>query len=50
MRQPILWRALTLLAVLASHVLADVNLVTIPRREGAQLTIYNSEDITVYWS
>ena len=27
--------------------LADVDLVTIPRREGAQLTIYNSEDITM---
>jgi len=27
--------------------LADVNLVTLPRREGTQLTIYNSEDITM---
>ena len=27
--------------------LADVDLVTIPRREGTQLTIYNSEDITM---
>ncbi len=27
--------------------LADVDLVTIPTREGAQLTIYNSEDITM---
>jgi len=26
---------------------ADVDLVTIPRREGTQLTIYNSEDITM---
>ncbi len=26
---------------------ADVDLVTIPRREGVQLTIYNSEDITM---
>ncbi len=28
-------------------VLADVDLVTIPRRESTQLTIYNSEDITM---
>jgi hypothetical protein len=27
--------------------MADVDLVTIPRREGTQLTIYNSEDITM---
>ncbi|NQT41436.1 MAG: hypothetical protein HQ581_28365 [Planctomycetes bacterium] len=27
--------------------MADVSLVTIPRREGTQLTIYNSEDITM---
>jgi hypothetical protein len=26
---------------------ADVDLVTIPRREGTQLTIYNSEDVTM---
>jgi hypothetical protein len=26
---------------------ADVDLVTVPRREGTQLTIYNSEDITM---
>jgi hypothetical protein len=26
---------------------ADVDLVTIPRREGTQLTIYNSEDVTL---
>jgi hypothetical protein len=26
---------------------ADVDLVTIPTREGTQLTIYNSEDITM---
>ena len=25
----------------------DVDLVTLPRREGTQLTIYNSEDITM---
>ncbi len=36
-----------LLTCLASHALAAVDLVTIPRREGTQLTIYNSEDITM---
>ncbi len=36
-----------LLAVPATNVLADVDLVTIPTREDAQLTIYNSEDITM---
>jgi hypothetical protein len=30
-----------------SPVVADVDLVTIPTREGVQLTIYNSEDITM---
>jgi hypothetical protein len=34
-------------AALTGHGLADVDLVTIPRREGTQLTIYNSEDITM---
>jgi hypothetical protein len=34
-------------AALTGHVSADVDLVTIPRREGTQLTIYNSEDITM---
>jgi hypothetical protein len=38
---------LLLLGALASQTLADVALVTIPRREGTQLTIYNSEDITM---
>jgi hypothetical protein len=32
---------------LAGQAVADVDLVTIPRREGTQLTIYNSEDITM---
>jgi autotransporter-associated beta strand protein len=32
---------------LAGPARADVNLVTIPTREGTQLTIYNSEDITM---
>ncbi len=36
-----------LLAALAGAAVADVNLVTIPTREGTQLTIYNSEDITM---
>jgi hypothetical protein len=36
-----------LIAACAVTVMADVNLVTIPRREGTQLTIYNSEDITM---
>src|SRR5690606_8958016 len=33
--------------VVARPLLADVGLVTIPRREETQLTIYNSEDITM---
>ena len=33
--------------VLATCALADVDLVTIPTRDGVQLTIYNSEDITM---
>jgi len=37
---------LTLIA-LAAESFAAVDLVTIPRREGVQLTIYNSEDITM---
>jgi len=36
-----------LLICLASQALAAVDLVTSPRREGTQLTIYNSEDITM---
>jgi len=39
--------ALLLLAALAAPALAAVDLVTIPRREATQLTIYNSEDITM---
>ncbi|MBC8875188.1 MAG: hypothetical protein H8E44_37680 [Planctomycetes bacterium] len=43
--------AIVLLAVVltapATIGLADVDLVTIPTREGVQLTIYNSEDITM---
>jgi hypothetical protein len=36
-----------LLLMLATTAFASVDLVTIPRREGTQLTIYNSEDITM---
>jgi hypothetical protein len=36
-----------LMAGLASPALAAVDLVTLPTREGTQLTIYNSEDITM---
>ncbi len=36
-----------MLTLISSTVLADVDLVTIPTREGVQLTIYNSEDITM---
>ncbi len=36
-----------LLLCLTAESFADVDLVTIPRREGTQLTIYNSEDITM---
>jgi len=39
--------SLAILAALAVEALADVDLVTIPRREATQLTIYNSEDITM---
>ena len=39
--------ALILSAILIGQAMADVDLVTIPRREGTQLTIYNSEDITM---
>ncbi len=36
-----------LLGALWNTAVADVDLVTIPTREGVQLTIYNSEDITM---
>ncbi len=39
--------ALVFSAVLTGYTAADVDLVTIPRRDGTQLTIYNSEDITM---
>jgi hypothetical protein len=39
--------ALALIAATASQSPAAVDLVTLPTREGTQLTIYNSEDITM---
>ena len=39
--------AVLMLTGLSSEALAAVALVTVPRREGTQLTIYNSEDITM---
>jgi len=39
--------ALLILAAMSAQSFAAVDLVTIPRREGVQLTIYNSEDITM---
>jgi hypothetical protein len=47
MQKRISWLLLTLAVTLTSQALADVDLVTIPRREATQLTIYNSEDITM---
>ena len=38
------WLSLAIIAILAQTALAAVDLVTIPRREATQLTIYNSED------
>ncbi len=38
---------LILMGLIAAEVFAAVDLVTVPRREGTQLTIYNSEDITM---
>ena len=45
-RLPILG-LVALLAMLAGSASATVDLVTLPTREGTQLTIYNSEDITM---
>src|SRR3974377_2013720 len=41
------WLIAILTAGLASQLPAAVDLVTLPTREGTQLTIYNSEDITM---
>ena len=47
MRRHAFWFAVILLAGMAGRLMAAVDLVTIPTREGTQLTIYNSEDITM---
>jgi hypothetical protein len=47
MRKYLWLLTLPLLAGAARQALAAVDLVTLPRREGTQLTIYNSEDITM---
>jgi hypothetical protein len=39
--------ALLMAVGVANCAVADVDLVTLPRREGTQLTIHNSEDITM---
>jgi hypothetical protein len=41
------WRLALGLLIAAVPVRGDVDLVTVPTREGTQLTIYNSEDITL---
>ncbi len=47
MRKVESWSMVIFVAVSACPALAAVDLVTLPTREGTQLTIYNSEDITV---
>jgi hypothetical protein len=47
MRPALLSMSLLLVLALAGSALAAVDLVTLPTREGTQLTIYNSEDITM---
>ncbi len=42
-----LWFALLLCTAITAEAAAAVDLVTVPRREATQLTIYNSEDITM---
>ncbi len=50
-KRRLVWTVLLLAGLLlvqvAGEALAAVDLVTVPRREGTQLTIYNSEDITM---
>jgi len=41
------WASLGLFLAFSTSVKAAVDLVTVPTREGTQLTIYNSEDITM---
>jgi len=47
MRKLKIWSMVMFVAGLARPALAAVDLVTLPTREGTQLTIYNSEDITM---
>ena len=47
MRTYLCWLTLIVVVVTAELALAAVDLVTLPTREGTQLTIYNSEDITM---
>jgi hypothetical protein len=47
MRPTLLSMSLLSVLALASTAVAAVDLVTLPTREGTQLTIYNSEDITM---
>jgi len=47
MRKQTFWLMVIFVAGLACPALAAVDLVTLPTREGTQLTIYNSEDITM---
>jgi hypothetical protein len=47
MRNHLPWLFLMLAVAPAAPALAAVDLVTLPTREGTQLTIYNSEDITM---
>ncbi|NQU22363.1 MAG: hypothetical protein HQ567_13875, partial [Candidatus Nealsonbacteria bacterium] len=47
MRIRIAYAFSVLLIALAAEASAAVDLVTTPRREGVQLTIYNSEDVTM---
>src|SRR5512147_1049478 len=47
MRNCGIWPSLALVLALAVPASAAVDIVTLPTREGTQLTIYNSEDITM---
>ena len=47
MRTSLCWLTLIVVLITAESALAAVDLVTLPTREGTQLTIYNSEDITM---
>ena len=47
MRKKSFWLTGVLVEMLAAPALSAVDLVTLPTREGTQLTIYNSEDITM---